>query len=139
MTYEQTKKNLKELLSIKRLLRIKERQIAEERAQISVAAVDYSRERISTCDPLPQQQRFVEHMERLESDYLKLFDRMCSIEDELARHLCDLTELEQSIVLDHYMHGKSWKKLQRDYNYSPAQMYRIESRALHKISKDDSR
>ncbi len=139
MTYQETKQQLKALSRLKHLLRLKEQQIREERAQIGVAAVDYSKERVCGGDSVPEQQRFIEHMERLESDYLKLFDRMCSIEDELARHLCDLTELEQSIVLDHYMHGKSWKKLQRDYNYSPAQMYRIESRALHKISKDDSR
>ncbi len=135
MTYEQTKKNLKELLSIKRLLRIKERQIAEERAQIGVAAVDYSKERVCGGDPVPEQQRFIEHMERLERDYIALFDRMCAVEDMLAAHLRDLSEIEQSIVLDHYMDGKSWRRLEDEYGYSRDGLYSINRRAIRKLSK----
>ena len=135
MTYDETKQKLKELQSVKRLLRAKERQIAEERQQISVEAVDYSKERIQGGEATPAQQRYAEHMERLERDYFKLFDKMCEIEDMLSEHLTDLSPIEQAIVLDVYMRGKSWRTVQREYSYSPSRAYAIVNEAIHKISK----
>lgn len=135
MTYDETKQKLKELQSVKRLLRAKERQIAEERQQISVEAVDYSKERIQGGEATPAQQRYAEHMERLERDYFKLFDKMCEIEDMLSEHLTDLSPIEQAIVIDRYMHGKSWRQLQAEYSYSPEGLFKIHSRAIKKFVK----
>ena len=134
MTYDEAKKSLKELLHLKKLLRVKERQIAEERKQISVAAVDYSKERTGS-EAVPLQQRFVERVEKLEAEYIKLFERMCAVEDMIADKLPVLTALEQSIIIDRYMNGKSWSELETEYSYSIDSVYRIHSNAIHKIAQ----
>ena len=62
MTYDETKQKLKELQSIKHLLRAKERQIAEERQQISVEAVDKTKKRGQGGGGTPDPQTPAKHM-----------------------------------------------------------------------------
>ena len=54
------------------------------------------------------QQRFAEHMERLEAEYDRLLDRMREVEDMLAEDLVDLSDIEQAIIVERYMRDKSW-------------------------------
>ena len=133
MTYEETKKMLKSLYSKKRLLRSLERQIAEERRSISVTAVDYSKDHVKGGVPTSQQQRYMEHIERLQDRFEKLLDEMFAIEDMLAEHLGDLTETEQTIVVERYMHGKSWKSLEKELNYSLDGILRINREVINII------
>ena len=39
------------------------------------------------------QQRFAEHIEKLEAEYDRLLDRMREVEDMIAEHLGELTDI----------------------------------------------
>ena len=135
MTYSEAKQSLKELKSLKRLIKVKLTQIEEERKQISITAVDYSKERISGGESVPLQQRFIEHIERLERDYEQLLDRMRETEDMLAEHLAELSPIEQAIIIERYMHGKSWRQIEREYDYSHSYVTSINRRAIKSMVK----
>ena len=136
MTYNEAKDKLKALKGLKRLVRAKARQIQEEREQIGITAVDYSKERVSGGSATSMQQRFAEHMERLEAEYDRLLDRMREIEDLIAEHLGDLTDIEQEIIVERYMHNKSWRQIEKDVGYSTDSVYRIHRAAIQKISQN---
>lgn len=135
MTYNEAKDKLKALKGLKRLVRAKARQIQEEREQIGITAVDYSKERVSGGTATSMQQRFAEHMERLEAEYDRLLDRMHEIEDMIAEHLGDLTDIEQAIIVERYMHNKSWRQIEKEYEYSIDSIFRLHHTAVVKISK----
>lgn len=135
MTYSEAKDNLKKLKGLKRLINAKARQIQEERTQIGITAVDYSKERVSGGTATSMQQRFAEHMERLEAEYDRLLDRMREIEDMIAEHLGDLTDIEQAIIVERYMHNKSWRQIEKEYEYSIDSIFRLHHTAVVKISK----
>ena len=135
MTYSEAKDKLKALKGLKRLVRAKARQIQEEREQIGITAVDYSKERVSGGTATSMQQRFAEHMERLEAEYDRLLDRMREIEDMIAEHLGDLTDIEQAIIVERYMHNKSWRQIEKEYEYSIDSIFRLHHTAVVKISK----
>ena len=135
MTYNEAKDKLKALKGLKRLVRAKARQIQEEREQIGITAVDYSKEHVSGGTATSMQQRFAEHMERLEAEYDRLLDRMREIEDMIAEHLGDLTDIEQAIVVERYMHNKSWRQIEKEYEYSIDSIFRLHHTAVAKISK----
>ena len=135
MTYNEAKDKLKALKGLKRLVRAKARQIQEEREQINITAVDYSKERVSGGTATSMQQRFAEHMERLEAEYDRLLDRMREVEDMLAEHLGDLTDIEQAIIVERYMHNKSWRQIEKEYEYSIDSIFRLHHTAVAKISK----
>ena len=81
-------------------------------------------------------------MERLQTGYEELLSEVFEIEDFISEHTKDLTEKERSIIIDRYMLGKPWKRIQQDYNYAERQPYRIEGSAIKKLSakmKDDSK
>lgn len=84
------------------------------------------------------QQRFAEHMERLEAEYDRLLDRMREVEDMLAEHLVDLTDIEQAIIVERYMHNKSWRQIEREYDYTEDGIFTIHSRAIKILSKMQS-
>ena len=81
------------------------------------------------------QQRFAEHMERLEAEYDRLLDRMREVEDMLAEHLVDLSDIEQAIIVERYMRDKSWRQIEREYEYSIDSIFRLHHTAVTKISK----
>lgn len=84
------------------------------------------------------QQRFAEHMERLEAEYDRLLDRMREVEDMLAEHLVDLSDIEQAIIVERYMHNKSWRQIEREYDYTEDGIFTIHSRAIKKLSNMQS-
>lgn len=133
MTYNEAKDKLKTLKSLKRLVRAKARQIQEEREQISITAVDYSKEHVSGGTATPMQQRFAEHMEKLEAEYDRLLDRMREVEDMLAEHLGELTDIEQAIIVERYMHNKSWRQIEREYCYSHDYIMELHHRAIKRM------
>lgn len=143
MTYGELKKKLEELRGKKRRLRQIEMQIAEEKASIDgVQALNYENSAVQGGTSNPIQLRYIEHMERLCADRNKVLDEVFTLEDFLAEHLKELSPIEQSMLLDRYMNGKSWRKIQEEYGYEEAQPYRIVGAAIKKIcqkSKDDSK
>lgn len=143
MTYGELKKKLEELRGKKRRLKQLEMQIAEEKASIDgIQAVNYESVAVQGGTSNPIQQRYIEHMERLCADRNKVLDEVFALEDFLAEHMKDLSPIEQSMLIDRYMNGKSWRKIQEEYGYEEAQPYRIVGGAIKKIcrkAKDDSK
>lgn len=143
MTYEEMKKMLDEMKHKKSLLRTVQRQIQETREQIDcLRAQDYGVIAVQGGVKEPAAERFVEHIERLEKRYESLLSEVFAAEDYISEHLPNLSAIEQAIIIDRYMHGKSWRKIQQEYHYGEAQPYRIEKVAIKKLSvacEDDSK
>ncbi len=143
MTYGELKKKLEELRSKKRRLRQLEMQIAEEQASIDgVQALNYENSAVQGGTSNPVQQRYIEHMERLCADRNRVMAELFELEDLLSDHMKDLESIEQNMLIDRYMNGKSWRKIQEEYGYEEAQPYRIVGGAIKKIcrkAKDDSK
>ena len=70
-------------------------------------------------------------MERLCADRNKVLDEVFALEDLLAEHMKELSPIEQSMIIDRYMNGKSWRKIQEEYGYEEAQPYRIVGGAIN--------
>ena len=81
-------------------------------------------------------------MERLCADRNRVMAELFELEDLLSDHMKDLDSIEQNMLMDRYMNGKSWRKIQEEYGYEEAQPYRIVGGAIKKIcrkAKDDSK
>ncbi len=143
MTYGELKKKLEELRGKKRRLRQIEMQIAEEQASIDgVQALNYENSVVQGGTSNPIQLRYIEHMERLCADRNRVMAELFELEDLLSDHMKDLDSIEQNMLMDRYMNGKSWRKIQEEYGYEEAQPYRIVGGAIKKIcrkAKDDSK
>lgn len=135
MTYDEMKKTLDGLKYKKRLLRSLQRQISEARAQIDcLSGLNYEQAAVSGRQGEPAAERFVEHIERLERRYEKLMREVFAIEDYIAEHLSSLSEIEQAIIIDRYMSGKSWSAIQREHSYGEANPYKIAAKAIKKLA-----
>ena len=140
MTYEDMKKMLDEMKHKKSLLRTLKRQIEEAREQIDcLRAQDYGNTAVQGGIKEPAAERFVEHIERLEKRYESLLSEVFAAEDYISEHLPNLSAIEQAIIIDRYMHGKSWRKIQQEYHYVDRQLYRIANSAIKKISSETER
>lgn len=81
-------------------------------------------------------------VERLEKRYEAVIKEVFAVEDLIAENLAYLSETEQTIIIERYMSGKSWRKIQAELHYEERQPYRIAGSALKKLSakiKDDSK
>ena len=136
MTFEETKTMLDELKYKKRLVKKVQNQIQEAREQMDcLSAVDYSKVKVNGGSSEGPAERFVEHIERLEKRYEKLLQEVFDAEDYISEHMESLTAIEQSIIIDRYMSGKSWRKIQQEYHYEDRQPYNILKKAIEKLSK----
>ena len=135
MTYDEMKNTLDELKYKKRLLRSLQRQITEAREQIDcLSGVNYEQAAVSGGQSMPAAERFIEHIDRLERRCEKLMREVFTIEDYIAEHLSSLSEIEQAIIIDRYMCGKSWSVIQREHSYGEANPYRIAAKAIKKLA-----
>ena len=142
MTYEAMKRTLDGLKYKKRLLRSLQRQIEEAREQIDCLSGAGDGVPVQVGIKEPAAERFVEHLERLEKRYEAVLAEVFEIEDYISEHLPALSEIEQAIIIDRYMSGKSWRRIQQDLHYEERQPYRIVERAIQKLaakSKEDSK
>ena len=140
MTYDEMKKMLDEMKHKKSLLRAVQRQIQEAREQIDcLHAQDYGVIAVQGGVKEPAAERFVEHLERREKRYESLLSEVFMVEDYISEHLPQLSAIEQAIIIDRYMHGKSWRKIQQEYHYVDRQLYRIANSAIKKISSETER
>lgn len=143
MTYEEMKKMLDEMKHKKSLLRTVQRQIQETREQIDcLRAQDYGVIAVQGGVKEPAAERFVEHIERLEKRYEALLSEVFEAEDYISVHMSELSAIEQTIIIERYIHGKSWRKIQEEHHYEERQPYRIAERATKKLAaklKEDSK
>lgn len=136
MTIEDLKKKLRELQSKKRLAKSIQMQIARKREEIDcISAVAYDKPAIKGGQPVPAAERFVEYIERLEKRYEAVIAEVFEIEDFISENLVFLSPIEQTIIIERYMSGKSWRKIQAELHYEERQPYNIEKCALQKLAK----
>ena len=67
------------------------------------------------------------------------------VDEDLIKHaahvlvgaslVCDLTDIEQAIIVERYMHNKSWRQIERECDYSIDSIFRLHHTAITKISK----
>lgn len=136
MTYEEMKKMLDEMKHKKSLLRTVQRQIQETREQIDcLRAQDYGSIAVQGGVKEPAAERFVEHIERLEKRYEALLSEVFDAEDYISVHMSELSAIEQTIIIERYIHGKSWRKIEREVNYSERRVFDFQKSAIAKLSK----
>ncbi len=141
MTYNELKNKLEELRGKKRLFKQLEMQISEEKAAMDgIKAVNYENGAVRGVGGIAVQQRFVEHMENLCAVRNRVLSEMFEIEEFISAPIKELSVTEQNMLVDRYVNGKPWRKIQEEYGYEEAQPYRIVSSAIKKICrkmKDD--
>lgn len=136
MTYDEMKKMLDEMKHKKSLLRAVQRQIQEAREQIDcLHAQDYGVLAVQGGVKEPAAERFVEHLERLEKRYESLMTEAFRLEDYISEHLSELSAVEQTIIVERYIHGKSWRSIERTVNYSERMVFNYRKSAIVKLSK----
>lgn len=136
MTYDEMKKMLDEMKHKKSLLRAVQRQIQEAREQIDcLHAQDYGVIAVQGGVKEPAAERFVEHLERLEKRYESLMTEAFRLEDYISEHLSELSAVEQTIIVERYIHGKSWRSIERTVNYSERMVFNYRKSAIVKLSK----
>ena len=139
MTYEELKEKLKQLRDTKRRIRQLDAQIAEAKATIDgVGAFRFDSVAVQGGKREPVQQKYVERMERLLSNYNKLREDMANevgTTEEYLSHMGEgeLTPIEQSILTDRYINCKSWREIQAEYHYENRQPYDIVKNAIKKL------
>ena len=143
MTTEELKQKLDGLLGKKRLARSLQRQIQRKREEIDcLHAVSFEGTHVQGGEKEPAAEKFVEYIERLEKRYEAVIEEVFAVEDLITENLAYLSETEQTIIIERYMSGKSWRKIQAELHYEERQPYRIAGSALKKLSakiKDDSK
>lgn len=132
------KEKLKSLEGKKRLLKTIQRQIANARADISgVGAVSYDNAKVDGGNKTSVQERFTALITRLENRYQQVMEEAFEIEDAIAQAVYCLNEVEQSMIIDRYVNGWSWRKIERAHNYCERQSVRIHNEALEKLAQDN--
>lgn len=131
------KEKLKALEGKKRLLKSIQRQIANARADMSgISAVSYENAKVDGGIKTSVQERFMALIDKLEKRYNKVMEEAFAIEDAIAEAVYCLNEIEQAMIIDRYVNGWSWRKIEREHHYAEAQTYRIHNQALEKMAKD---
>lgn len=136
MTIDELKKKLRELQSKKKLAKSLQMQIQNKREEIDcISAMSYDKQAVKGGQAVPAAERFVEYIERLEKRYEAVIEEVFQIEDFISENLVSLSPIEQTIIIERYMTGKSWRKIQAELHYEERQPYNIEKRALQKLAK----
>ena len=131
------KDKLKTLESKKRLLKTLQRQIANARADMSgVSAVSYENAKVLGGNRTSVQERFLALITRLENRYNKVMEEAFAIEDTIAEAVYCLTEIEQAMIIDRYVNGWSWRKIEREHHYCERQVFNIHNDALEKMAQN---
>lgn len=132
---EALKAKLEKIRSLKKLLKSLERQIADEKQSISLCGQDYTQTPVLGGIKTPIQERYVIRLDELNRRYESVMNEVFELEDELSSSLDRLTPLEQSMLIDRYINGWSWRRIMSEYGYEEREPFRICNRAINKISK----
>lgn len=131
------KNKLKTLESKKRLLKSIQQQIANARADMSgISAVSYENAKVLGGSKTSVQERFTALITKLEARYEKVMAEAFAIEDTIAEAVYYLDEVEQAMIIDRYINGYSWRKIERLHNYCERQVYNLHNDALEKMASD---
>lgn len=132
------KEKLKTLEGKKRLLKSIQRQIANARADMSgISAVSYESAKVDGGIKTSVQERFTALIDKLEKRYNKVMEEAFAIEDAIAEAVYCLSEIEQAMIIDRYVNGWSWRKIEREHHYCERQVFNIHNDALEKMARDD--
>ena len=132
------KAKLKTLESKKRLLKSIQQQIANARADISgISAVSYENAKVLGGNSLSVQERFTALIDKLERRYEKVMADAFAIEDAIAEAVYCLSEVEQAMIIDRYINGYSWRKIEKLHNYCERQSIRVHNEALEKMAQNE--
>ena len=135
MTIEDLKKKLRELQSKKRLAKSLQMQIARKREEIDgLRAVAYDNPAVKGGQAVPAAERFAEYIERLEKRCEAVNKEVCETEAFIYNNMWVLSPIEQTIIIARYLSGYQWKKVQTETHYAESQPYKINHRALQKLS-----
>lgn len=133
------KEKLKTLEGKKRLLKSIQRQIANARADMSgISEVSYENAKVDGGIKTSVQERFMALISKLETRYNKVMEEAFAIEDAIAEAVYCLDEVEQAMIIDRYVNGWSWRKIEREHNYCERQSIRVHNQALEKMAQDDN-
>lgn len=133
------KDKLKTLESKKRLLKTLQRQIANARADMSgVSAVSYENAKVLGGNKTSVEERFIALITRLENRYNKVMEEAFAIEDTIAEAVYCLNEIEQAMIIDRYVNGWSWRKIEREHHYCERQVFNIHNEALEKMAQNSN-
>ena len=133
------KEKLKTLEGKKRLLKSIQRQIANARADMSgISAVSYENAKVLGGNASSVQERFTALIDKLERRYEKVMSEAFAIEDAIAEAVYCLSEVEQAMIIDRYINGYSWRKIERLHNYCERQVFNLHNEALEKMAKDEN-
>jgi DNA-directed RNA polymerase specialized sigma subunit len=132
------KNKLKTLESKKRLLKSIQQQIANARADMSgISAVSYENAKVVGGGKTSVQERFTALITKLEARYEKVMAEAFAIEDAIAEAVYYLDEVEQAMIIDRYVNGYSWRKIERLHNYCERQVFNIHAEALESMAKNE--
>lgn len=133
------KEQLKTLEGKKRLLKTIQRQIANAKADMSgLGAVSYDGVKVDNGDKTSVQERFIALITRLEKRYETIMEQAFAIEDAIAEAVQYLNELEQAIIIDRYVNGYSWRKIEKLHNYCERQTIRVHNEALEDLARNEA-
>lgn len=131
------KEKLKTLEGKKRLLKSIQRQIANARADMSgIKAQTYDGVKSTAGERSSVEDQFAVLISRLEERYNKVMEEAFAIEDAIAQAVYCLDEVEQSMIIDRYVNGWSWRRIEREYKYCVRQSVRIHNEAIEKLAKN---
>ena len=132
------KAKLESIRGKKKLLKSIERQIAEARYSIGAIKVDYSTPTVQGGASISAQERFAILIDNLERRYNKVMEEVFELEDSISSGISELSETEQSMIIDRYVSGWSWEKIRKRYSYCRRQTIRIVNNSINKIADKNS-
>lgn len=136
MTFESTKRLLKELKSIRRLTRVLQAEIKElesDYAQLTLhSALGLTEPSLrSNTSPV---ERALEKLEKQREKYATALEKLYTIENEISDAMEKLTATEQEIIIKYYMQDKNHYRIAYECCRSVRSIEDIKNKAIKKIS-----
>ncbi len=102
----------------KRLLNALQRQLAQYKADCGcIQTTDYSKPSVKSSSDTSSEERYVIRLEKLSNRINVVMEEIFKLEDKIAEEISTLNECEQAMIIDRYIHGWSWKRICKEYNY----------------------
>lgn len=139
MTFESTKRLLKELKSIRRLTRVLQAEIKElesDYAQLTLHSALTSTEPISHSGCNSPVERALEKLELQRTKYTNALERLYTLENQISDAMEFLTETEKEIIIKYYLQDKNHYKIAYECCYSEQHIRRLKNRAVYILSKN---
>ena len=137
MTFESTKRLLKELKSIRRLTRVLQAEIKElesDYAQLTLHSALGLTEPSSSQSNTSPVERALEKLEKQREKYANALERLYTIENEISDAMEKLTAIEQEIIIKYYLQDKNHYKIAYECCRSVRSIEDIKNKAIKKIS-----